>query len=77
VALYYQTGEDIRKDDRICLSSDDGTIEFIVDPAVKGPDPQIAWFIKEHGSGVMLRTRMGSVFTTESDADLHFVSRAE
>ena len=78
MALYYKTGEVIQKDDRIRLSSDHGTIEFIVDPAANDPDPQIAWFIKEHGKGVLVSTtRMGSVFTTELDEDLHFISRAK
>ena len=78
MALYYQTGEEIQKDDRIRLSSDEGIIDFIVDPAASDPSPEIAWFMKEHGRGVMLRTtHMGNVFTTESDQDLHFIRRAE
>ncbi len=73
--LQYQSGEEIRKGDRILIAGLPGEVEFVVDPTA--PTPETTWYIKEHGSGVMIKeaTVFGAVFTGESDDELEFVSR--
>ncbi len=75
MALYYQSGEEIRKGDKILLDERPGEIEFVVDPSA--PTPETDWYIKELGSGMMILEPVvhGRVFTGESDPDLKFVSR--
>jgi hypothetical protein len=75
--LYYQSGEEIRKGDKILLSGLPGDIEFVADPLV--PDPATRWYIETCGAGVMIREPEvhGLVFTGETDDDLKFVSRAD
>ena len=77
MALYYQSGEQIRKGDRILISNLPGEIEFVVDP--DEPTPETKWYIEEHGSGVMIKepTVYGALFTGNTDNDLKFVSRAD
>jgi hypothetical protein len=78
----YQTGEEIKKGDRVTFHGDPGEIEFISDPSVDDPQD---WYIKEFGGGVMViepdtgpPKRFGRVFITDTaDAeDLVLVSRA-
>jgi len=75
MALYYQSGEEIRKGDKILLDGHAGEIELVVDPSA--PSPETNWYIEEHGSGVVITEPAvyGSVFTGETDPDLKFVSR--
>ena len=47
----YQTGEEIKKGDRVTFHGDPGEIEFISDPLVDDPQD---WYIKEFGGGVMV-----------------------
>jgi hypothetical protein len=76
--LFYLSGEEIRKGDKILLSGHPGEIELV---AVNPDDPEEAWYIREFGGGVMiLEATMGRVFIDAAgvtdDEDLEFVSRA-
>ena len=75
--LYYQSGEEIRKGDKILLCKLPGEIEFVADPLVA--DPATSWYIETCGTGVMIREPvvLGLVFTGETDEDLKFVARAD
>jgi len=75
--LYYQSGEEIRKGDKILISGNPGEIEFVADPSVI--DPATSWYIETCGVGVMIREPVvyGLVFTGDTDNDLEFVSRAD
>ena len=79
MVLKYQTGEEIRKGDRILFHREPGVIELV---ATELGDPEIDWYVKEYGGGVMIRERvMGRTFIPgdqiEETEDLEFVSRAE
>ncbi|MFZ0301988.1 MAG: hypothetical protein WAL75_04855 [Terracidiphilus sp.] len=76
--LYYQSGKEIRKGDKILYAERySGEIEFVADPSVD--DPATSWYVKEYGGGVMIREPVvhGSVFSSKPDEDdeLEFVSR--
>jgi hypothetical protein len=75
--LYYQSGEEIRKGDKILLAGHPGEIEFVADPLVI--DPATSWYIGTCGAGVMIREPVihGLVFTGETDEDIEFMSRAD
>jgi hypothetical protein len=78
MALYYHSGEEIRKGDKILLAERfAGEIEFVADPLVD--DPATSWYVKEYGGGVMIREPAlhGLVFSSKPDQDdeLEFVSR--
>ena len=79
MAFTYESGEAIRKGDRVLFHGEPGEVEFVAD-ALTG-DAAMDWYIKEHGGGVMIiePKRFGRVFLheTESEEDLVFVSRAE
>jgi hypothetical protein len=47
----YQTGEEIKKGDRVTFHGDPGEIEFISDSLVDDPQD---WYIKEFGGEVMV-----------------------
>ena len=74
--LFYQSGEQIQSGDRVRLNGEFGEVEFVADPA---EDPE-GWFVKEHGSGVMIVEPkvFGRVFIQVPGSDyedLEFVSR--
>jgi hypothetical protein len=75
--LKYQSGEIIKKADRVLFHGEPGEIEFVVN-AVVG-DPAIDWYMEE-GPGVMVSEPkyFGRTFIrdTENAEDLVFVSRA-
>jgi hypothetical protein len=75
----YQTGEEIKKGDRVLYHGEPGEIEFIADPVLS--DPETEWFVSEYGGGVMVIEPkvFGRAFLprTDDDEDLEFVSRAE
>ncbi len=78
--LYYQSGEEIRKGDKILYAERfPGEIEFVADPAVN--DPETSWYVEEFGGGVMIREPKvhGLAFCSdpESDDEIEFVSRAD
>lgn len=77
MALKYQTGEEIRKDDHVLISGQLGEIEFVVDPLITAPDTQ--WYLEAHGAGVMISEPkiFGSLFTSGDNDELEFVSRAD
>jgi hypothetical protein len=78
--LKYQSGEDIKKGDRILYHGNPAEIEFV---ASNPGDPQSAWYIQEFGGGVMVLDPMVSGRTfipsdqVPGDEDVEFVSRAE
>ena len=77
--LYYQSGEEIRKGDKVLYAERfPGEIGFVADPSVNDPDS--SWYVKEFGGGVMILEPKvhGSVFSSKPDEDdqLEFVSRA-
>ncbi len=77
----YQSGEEIKKGDRVYFHEDPGEIEFVADPASR--EPETEWYINECGGGVMIvepkPKAFGRVFIsdTENAEDLIFVSRAD
>ena len=80
LVLKYQSGEDIKKGDRILYHGNPAEIELVAfDPA----DPQSTWYIEEFGGGVMVLDPIvsGRTFISADqnpdDKDLEFVSRAQ
>jgi hypothetical protein len=75
----YQTGEEIRKGDRVLFHREPGHIEIVATELI---DPETRWFVQEYGGGVMVvenvagRTFIPADQIEECD-DLQFVSRAE
>lgn len=76
-SVKYQSGEEIRKGDRVLFHSEPGEIEFVADNFTG--DPTVGWNIKENGPGVMILEPkfFGHAYVrdTESNEDLVFVSR--
>ena len=76
--LKYQSGEEIRKGDRILFHGEPGFVDLIADPSEK--DPEAEWYIQEFGGGVgIVEERLGRSFipNTEDAEDLIFLSRSE
>jgi len=75
----YQTGEEIRKGDRVLLHGEPGEIEFVADATIG--DSARDWYVEEQGGGVMVIEPkcFGRAFLTETHTaeNLVFVSRAE
>ena len=78
--LKYQSGEEIRKGDRVLFHRGPAEIEFVAsDPN----DPELSWYVQEYGGGVMIRDPQVSGFSfipadqIPEYEDLEFVSRAE
>ena len=73
----YQSGEEIRKGDRITFHGEPGEIEFVAFPQVS--DPETDWYVREYGGGVMIleHKHFGRCFLAETETaeDLEFVSR--
>jgi hypothetical protein len=77
VPLKYQSGEEIRKGDRVLFHGEPGEIEFIADPLVK--DPESDWYVHEYGGDVMViePKLFGRAFSDAENAeDLILVSRS-
>jgi hypothetical protein len=76
--LKYQSGEEIRKCDRVLFHRSPGVIELVADPLVS--DPETDWYVQEHGGGVMVLQPgdFGRCFisNTEDAEDLVLISRA-
>jgi hypothetical protein len=78
--LKYESGDEIRKGDRVLWHGDPGEIEFVADPLVE--DPVTEWNLKEFGAGAMVGATtpdtFGRVYQTETEhaEDLVLVSRA-
>jgi len=81
VILKYQSGEEIKKGDRVLFHREPGHIEFVVDKLTG--DASNDWHLQEPGGGVMIREpkHFGSVFiqaeSLPETEDLEFVARAE
>ena len=80
LVLRYRTGEEIKKGDRVLFHRNPAEIELVAcDP--NDPDPAIAWHLKEHGGGVVVREPavLGRAFISANQIneceDLEFVSR--
>jgi hypothetical protein len=74
--LRYQSGDEVKKGDRILYAGERGTIDFVVSP----DNPEHSWYVKQYGAGCMiLVTPFGSLFLThpQDDEDLDFVARGE
>ena len=75
--MKYQSGVEIENGDKVLVHGEPGEIEFVIDAGVD--HPQIDWYMKEHGPGVMVHEPrvFGSVYVrdTAGDEDLIFVSR--
>jgi hypothetical protein len=75
--MRYQSGEEIRKGDKVLFHGEPGEIEFVVDKLVG--DPAMDWHMKEQGPGVMVLEpkHFGRAYIrdTENVEDLEFVSR--
>jgi hypothetical protein len=73
----YQTGEEIRKGDRVIFHGEPGEIEFVADPDINNPETH--WYVREYGGGVMIMEpkHFGRCFLHRTDTaeDLEFVSR--
>lgn len=64
--LRYQSGEEIKKDDRVLFHLQPAEIEFVVTNA---DDPSTAWYFEEYGGGAMVRN--------PSDPNPTFIDAAE
>ena len=77
--LKYQSGEEIRKGDRVLFHGSPGAVEFVADPLVN--DPETDWYVQQYGGGVMVLqpgyTGHCFISDTENAEDLVLVSRAE
>ena len=73
----YQSGEEIKKGDRVLFHGEPGEIEFVADALIG--DPAMDWYVEEQGGGVMIiePKYFGRAFLRETHTeDLVFVSRA-
>ena len=77
MGLTYQSGESIRKGDRVTYGGNAGTIELVVE----GPsgDPETDWLFASHGAGIMViePTAFGRVYllAPHDEEDLVFIGR--
>jgi hypothetical protein len=77
--LKYQSGEEIKKGDRVLFHREPGQIELV---ALELGDPETDWFTQEYGGGVMILERVSGRTFIPADQideceDLEFVSRAD
>jgi hypothetical protein len=78
--LKYQSGEEIRKGDRVLFHGEPGEIELVASELTG--DAETDWHIREHGGGVLIREPkvFGRAFIPanqlDETEDLQFVSRA-
>ena len=78
MALYYRSGEEIKKGDRVLFHRNPAEVEFVAfDPS----DPELAWYVSAYGGGVGILDPAVSVRTfvpanqISEYEDLEFVSR--
>lgn len=82
MTLNYQSGEEVRKGDRVTYHGEQGDIEIVADPESPESVAETQWYIKEFGGGVLIREPkvFGLVFIPMAqipdDEDLAFVARA-
>jgi hypothetical protein len=51
--LFYQSGEEIRKGDQVTYLGNPGEVEVVADALVG--DPEVDYYLKEIGRGVLIR----------------------
>jgi len=85
--LRYQSGEEIKKGDRVLFRGKPGEIELVADPEGEINDTKDGWHLREIGPGVLIRApkNFGRVFIRPQGnpqghedgdwASLSFVSR--
>jgi len=80
MTLRYQSGEEIKKGDRVLFHREPAEVELVAsDP----DDPVTTWYVEEYGGGVLIREPKdpNPTFITADQLpeyeDLEFVSRAE
>ncbi len=80
MTLKYQSGEEIKKGDRVLFHGESAEVAFVTyDPS----DPETDWYVQEFGGGVMISDAKvsGRTFIPASQVekyeDLEFVSRAD
>jgi hypothetical protein len=75
--MKYQSGEEIRKGDKVLFHGEKGEIEYVAEGPVG--DPAIDWNVKHNGPGVMILEPkfFGRVYIRDSEnsEDLVLVSR--
>jgi hypothetical protein len=80
MTLRYQSGEEIRRGDRVRFHGEPGRIELVVTESVS---PETEWHMREHGGGIQISEpkRFGLTFIPaaqiEEYEDLEFVSRVD
>jgi hypothetical protein len=80
VILKYQSGQDIRRGDRVRFHREPAEVEFV---ATDSNDPETGWYVQEFGEGVMIRevNNPNPTFIRSDQIgdceDLEFVARAE
>jgi hypothetical protein len=80
IVLKYQSGEEIKKGDRVLFHRESGQIELVaVEPT---GDLENDWHMRKHGGGIMiLEDVLGRTFIPADQisdcVDLEFVSRAD
>jgi len=79
MVLKYQSGEEIRKGDRVLFHGEPARVELV---ASELGDPETDWFVQEYGGGVMILEKVsGRTFVSADQLpnyeDLEFVERAE
>jgi hypothetical protein len=78
VLFKYQTGEQIKKGDKVLFHGEPGEIELVAEPP---GDAETLWLVEEYGGGVMVKEPkfFGRAFlsNTQESEDLVFVSRSE
>jgi len=79
--MRYQSGEEIKKGDRVLFHGEPGEIEFV---AVDPDDPEMHWYLQEYGGGIMIVEPkfFGRAFIPAGQIDelegfLELVSRAQ
>jgi len=79
MALRYQTGEEIRRGDRVTYGGNAGVIELVVEALTGKPEED--WLLETNGAGIMVAEPkvFGRVYlhAPHEEEDLRFVGRAE
>jgi hypothetical protein len=75
----YQSGQEIKRGDRVLFHGEPGHVEFIADPTQRNEETD--WFVQEYGGGVMVIEPkfFGRAFLTRTEdaEDLILVSRLD
>ncbi len=82
MTLKYQSGDEIKKGDRVRFHGEPCEIELV---AAELGDPETDWYVQEYGGGVMILELEGRAFgrvfihadQLERTEDLEFIARAQ